>query len=319
MRLRARLELQFYLFSSPLSNPRRPWVIRAQLPMDLKDVPFYRRSSLSLQSSQHIILGDTPPADQDESFRSADDVTRTAAVSHAQSSPSSSALDTQQGTALTVPYLSRVLSIGVFNQLSFASPSPQPTKGLIVGLRPTKAPDPPFRHGIFSLPSFATPSLQPTKGLVTGLRPTKAPDPPFRHIRVAYMAYTQVVYRGCDVPASFRLTLTANGGPCTSQERFPTNGSFVIAIHGAYGEVQVKTISPHFESLPVETTDFLKSRQVCCTGSCVCADGSSPQGCYPSTCATAEKPCDEAATCVDNSCSGCNPEWFNSNGKEACL
>ncbi len=61
---------------------------------------------------------------------------------------------------------------------------------------------------------------------------------------------------------------------------------------------------------------FLNGRQVCCDGSCGCADGSPPVQCFVDPCEVAT--CDQGA-CQANYCGGCNAEFYDKAGNGVCL
>jgi hypothetical protein len=72
------------------------------------------------------------------------------------------------------------------------------------------------------------------------------------------------------------------------------------------------------QQLTQEEREFLMDREVCCNGSCECADGSPLTPCFADPC-TVTQPCREADTCAPNYCGGCVAEFYDQDGYGVCL
>lgn len=143
--------------------------------------------------------------------------------------------------------------------------------------------------------------------------------------RVFYLALVEDTYKGC-APANRITWLQTNKSSAACGDSFAFGPEYLIQAsegNGAFG-FALSTGSCSGNRLAKNLSDkdwkFLKSREVCCNGSCTCAAGVDRVNCLVDPC-TVATPCkgEGAETCEANGCGGCNAEYFNGEGKMVCL
>lgn len=140
--------------------------------------------------------------------------------------------------------------------------------------------------------------------------------------QIHYLAKIRKDYKGCKKKGqTVRLITADNSAACginlTIGGNYLVTGNKGGALATAANTVWINSCG---YTRPVKTLtsadkEFLGSRQLCCGGSCECADGSIPVLCFADPCSVTTCPQGE---CTANYCGGCNAEFADEFGNSVC-
>jgi hypothetical protein len=135
----------------------------------------------------------------------------------------------------------------------------------------------------------------------------------------SYQISIKQVFKGCSKPTYAVVSTASSSAACGAY--LEVGSEYLLLLTGAGYSLATNSCLGNTLFADVSEADrmFLNSRNLCCGGTCKCADGSQLVQCFRQPCSPPETaPCAEAVKCEDNYCGGCRAEWFDSAGSPAC-